>query len=46
MLQRVTAQHLTRLACLYVRQSSLQQVMEKTESTAEGSFLLLLSSMV
>src|SRR5919109_2701393 len=34
MLQPVTAQHLTRLACLYVRQSTLQQVMENTESTS------------
>ncbi len=34
MLQHVTAQHLTRLACLYVRQSTLQQVMENTESTS------------
>jgi DNA invertase Pin-like site-specific DNA recombinase len=31
--QHVTAHHLTRLACLYVRQSTLQQVMENTEST-------------
>ena len=34
MAQYVTAQHLTRLACLYVRQSTLQQVLENTESTA------------
>lgn len=34
MLQQVTAQQLTRLACLYVRQSTLQQVLENTESTA------------
>jgi DNA invertase Pin-like site-specific DNA recombinase len=34
MLQHVTAQHLTRLACLYVRQSTLQQVLENTESTS------------
>ena len=34
MLQHVTAHHLTRLACLYVRQSTLQQVMENTESTS------------
>jgi DNA invertase Pin-like site-specific DNA recombinase len=34
MLQYVTAHHLTRLACLYVRQSTLQQVMENTESTS------------
>ncbi len=33
MAQHVTAQHLTRLACLYVRQSTLQQVLENTEST-------------
>ena len=34
MAQHVTAQHLTRLACLYVRQSTLQQVLENTESTS------------
>ncbi len=34
MLQHVTAHHLTRLACVYVRQSTLQQVMENTESTS------------
>ena len=34
MLQHVTAHHLTRLACLYVRQRTLQQVFENTESTA------------
>jgi DNA invertase Pin-like site-specific DNA recombinase len=34
MVQHVTAHHLTRLACLYVRQSTLQQVLENTESTA------------
>ena len=34
MLQHVSAHHLTRLACLYVRQSTLQQVMENTESTS------------
>src|SRR5262245_23085638 len=34
MVQHVTAQHLTSLACLYVRQSTLQQVMENTESTS------------
>src|SRR6266568_7644241 len=34
MLQHVTAHHLTRLACLYVRQSTLQQVMENTDSTS------------
>ena len=30
----VTADHLRRLACLYVRQSSLQQVRDHQESTA------------
>jgi hypothetical protein len=30
----LTAQHLTRLACLYVRQSTLQHVLENTENTA------------
>ena len=30
----VTADHLRRLACLYVRQSSLQQVQDHQESTA------------
>src|SRR5690242_8753506 len=34
MAQQVTAHHLSRLACLYVRQSTLQQVFENTESTA------------
>ena len=34
MVQHVTTQHLSRLACLYVRQSTLQQVLENTESTA------------
>lgn len=34
MLQQVAAHHLSRLACLYVRQSALQQVFKKTESTA------------
>jgi len=34
MLQQVTAHHLSRLACLYVRQSTLQQVIENTESTS------------
>jgi DNA invertase Pin-like site-specific DNA recombinase len=34
MVQQVTAHHLSRLACLYVRQSTLQQVFENTESTA------------
>jgi DNA invertase Pin-like site-specific DNA recombinase len=33
MTQQVTAHHLSRLACLYVRQSTLQQVFENTEST-------------
>jgi DNA invertase Pin-like site-specific DNA recombinase len=32
--QPMTAPHLQRLACLYVRQSTLQQVFENTESTA------------
>jgi hypothetical protein len=34
MAQQVTAHHLSRLACLYVRQSTPQQVFENTESTA------------
>ena len=34
MVQQVTAQHLQRLACLYVRQSTLPQVLENRESTA------------
>src|SRR5215472_18647986 len=34
MLQHVAAHHLNRLACLYVRQSTLQQVFENTESTS------------
>lgn len=34
MTQQVAAHHLGRLACLYVRQSTLQQVFEHTESTA------------
>jgi DNA invertase Pin-like site-specific DNA recombinase len=34
MAQHVTAHHLNRLACLYVRQSTLQQVFENTESTS------------
>src|SRR5437660_4203155 len=34
MVQHVTAHHLTRLACLYVRQSTLHQVFENTESTS------------
>src|SRR5262249_6073490 len=33
-LQKITARHLSRLAMLYVRQSSLHQVFENTESTA------------
>ena len=32
--QKVTARHLSRLAMLYVRQSTLHQVLENTESTA------------
>src|SRR5260370_30757455 len=34
MVQHVPANHLSRLACLYVRQSTLQQVLENTESTS------------
>jgi DNA invertase Pin-like site-specific DNA recombinase len=34
MSEQITARHLQRLACLYVRQSTLQQVFENTESTA------------
>jgi DNA invertase Pin-like site-specific DNA recombinase len=34
MSQPMTARHVHRLACLYVRQSILQQVFENTESTA------------
>src|SRR6516165_10887837 len=34
MVQHVTTQHLSRQACLYVRQSTLQQVLENTESTS------------
>src|SRR5262245_16063823 len=34
MSQQITARHLQRLACLYVRQSTLQQVFTNTESTA------------
>jgi hypothetical protein len=34
MSQQITARHRQRLACLYVRQSTLQQVFEHTESTA------------
>jgi DNA invertase Pin-like site-specific DNA recombinase len=34
MVHQVAAHHLKRLACLYVRQSTLQQVFEHTESTA------------
>src|SRR6266568_6951272 len=33
-LQKITARHLSRQACLYVRQSTLHQVFENTESTA------------
>ena len=36
----VTADHLRRLACLYVRQSSLQQVHDHQESTARQYALL------
>ena len=32
--QQITPRHLQRLAFLYVRQSTLQQVLENTESTA------------
>jgi hypothetical protein len=32
--QPITPRHLQRLACLYVRQSTLQQVVVNTESTA------------
>src|ERR671928_851260 len=32
--QHITPEHLQRLACLYVRQSTLQQVLENTESTS------------
>jgi DNA invertase Pin-like site-specific DNA recombinase len=34
MVQHVTVHHLSRLACLYVRQSTLQQVLENKESTS------------
>ena len=34
MVHQVAAHHLKRLACLYVRQSTLQQVFENTESTS------------
>ena len=34
MVQHVAAHHLSRLACLYVRQRTLHQVFENTESTA------------
>jgi hypothetical protein len=34
MSQQITTGHLYRLACLYARQSILQQVFENTESTA------------
>lgn len=40
MVQHVTAQHLSRLACLYVRQSTLQQVMENTGSSLKKVSLL------
>jgi len=33
-LQKITARHLARQAMLYVRQSTLHQVRENTESTA------------
>ncbi len=39
MVQQVTAHHLPRLACLYVRQSTLQQGLENTESTSRQSAL-------
>ncbi len=32
-LHQITPRHLQRLACLYVRQSTLQQVFENSEST-------------
>lgn len=32
--QKITARHLQRQACLYIRQSTIQQVMENCESTA------------
>jgi hypothetical protein len=31
--QKITAAHLSRMAFLYVRQSTLRQVLENTEST-------------
>ncbi len=34
MVHQVAAHHLTHLACLYVRQSTLHQVFENTESTS------------
>ncbi len=34
MVHQITPRHLQRLACLYVRQSTLHQVFEHTESTA------------
>jgi hypothetical protein len=40
MAHQVTAQQLGRLACLYVRQSTLQQVLEHGESTARQYGLL------
>ena len=33
-LHKITARHLSRQAMLYVRQSTLHQVLENTESTA------------
>jgi len=38
--QKVTARHLQRQAMLYVRQSTLHQVLENTESTARQYALL------
>lgn len=40
MAHQVTAQQLGRLACLYVRQSTLQQVLEHGESTTRQYSLL------
>ena len=34
MVQKITAHHLQRQACLYIRQSTLQQVLQNCESTA------------
>lgn len=39
MAQSVAAHHLIRLACLYIRQRTLQQVLENTESTARQDAL-------